>query len=269
MKDCDNYISYRDIISHIDIKGGDIVNVSSDILKLICVCRENDEAFDANIFIDAIIRKIGNSGTLLFPTYNWGFCKGGVFDYRNTLSQVGALSNAALKREDFKRTRHPIYSFAVWGHDRDYLCDLNNISAFGADSPFAYLYHRGAKNLFIGLDYKDGLAFVHYAEETAGVDYRYFKDFRGPYIDKTGIKKDLTFRMYVRNPRLCAETVISPQLDDILLNKGYYSRYTINGIYFVLIDLRGIGYIIEHDIRIKGGLIYSNATKDVQYSRSE
>ena len=96
MKVYNNYISYKDIISHIDIEEGDIVNVSSDVLKLICVCRENNEAFDSNAFIDTIIKKIGNTGTLLFPTYYWRFCKGDTFDYRNTLSQTGGLSNVAL-----------------------------------------------------------------------------------------------------------------------------------------------------------------------------
>ena len=32
-----------------------------------------------------------------------------------------------------------------------------------------------AKNLFIGIDYKNGFTFDHYFEEKIGVDYRYFK----------------------------------------------------------------------------------------------
>jgi len=262
MKDHNYYISYKDIISRIDIKNGDIVTVSSDVLKLICVCRENKEVFDPNIFIDTIIKKIGNTGTLLFPTYNLEFCKGNAFDYRNTLSQTGALSNAALKRKDFKRTKHPFYSFAVWGRDKDHLCDLNNVSAWGPDSPFAYLYERRAKNLFIGIDYKHALTFDHYVEEKVGVDYRFFKDFTAPYIDENGTKRNSTFRMYVREPSLCTITKIRPLMDDILLNKGYYSNYLINGLYFGLIDLHGIGDIMEHDIRTKGELVYPQKFKD-------
>jgi hypothetical protein len=45
-------------------------------------------------------------------------------------------------------------------------------------------------------------------------------------------------------------------MDDVLLTKGYYSKYSINGIYFALIDMHGIGDIIEHNIRTKGGLVY-------------
>ena len=256
MQAYDNYIRYKDIISHIDVKEGDIVHVSSDILRLICVCRENNEKFSPNTFIDTIINKIGDKGTLLFPAYNWGFCKGTAFDYCHTLSQVGGITNVALKRKDFKRTKHPIYSFVVWGDDQDYLCNLNNISAWGADSPFAYLYERRAKNLFIGIDYKNALSFVHYAEEKVGVKYRYFKEFSGPYIDKNGMVTNLAYSMYVRDLNVVTVTEISPLMDDVLLNKGYYSKYSINGIYFGLIDLRGMGDIMEHDIRTKGGLVY-------------
>ena len=256
-----NYVGYKYIISHLDIKKGDIINVSSDILKLICVCRENDEVFDPNIFIDTIINKIGDEGTLLFPTYNWGFCRGEVFDYHKTLSKTGALSNIALKREDFKRTKHPIYSFAVWGKDQDYLYNLKNIRSYGPNSPFAYLYENYAKNLFIGIDYKNGLTFDHFIEEKVGVDYRYYKDFTAPYIDKNGQKQNLTYRMYVRDLSLNVVTEISPRLDNILLDKGYYKKYSINGIYFSLLDLHGVGDIMEHDIRTKGGLVFPKKIK--------
>jgi len=256
MKEHNNYISYKDVISHIDIQKGDIVSVSSDILKLICVCRDNNEKFDPNTFIDTVIKKIGDKGTLLFPTYNKGFCKGIAFDYYNTLSQVGGINNVALKRKDFKRTKHPIFSFAVWGNDQDYLCNLNNISAWGVDSPFAYLYENGAKNLCIGIDYKQSASFLHYPEEKVGVSYRFFKDFTAPYIDEKGMMRNATYRMHVRDLSLNVETALSPLLDDVLLNKGYYSKYSINGIHFGLVDLRGFGDILEHDIRTKGGLIY-------------
>ena len=260
MKDYSNYISYKDIMSHIDLKEGDIVNVTSDILKLMCVCRDNKEKFDPNVFIDTIIEKIGHKGTLLFSAYNWEFGRGKVFDYHNACSQTGGLSNVALKRKDFRRTKHPIYSFAVWGNDQNYLCNLNNISAFGEDSPFAYLYKRCGKNLFIGIDYKAAFTFTHYIEEKIRVNYRSPKYFTAPYIDENGISGKLTYSMYVRDLSLDAEMIsISPRnflLDDILLSKGYYVKYFINTIYFGVVDLRGIGDIMENDLKSKGGLVY-------------
>ena len=41
---------------------------------------------DTNQIIDTIVDKIGKTGTLLLPTYNWDFCTGLRFDYFNSKS---------------------------------------------------------------------------------------------------------------------------------------------------------------------------------------
>ncbi len=65
MEEHNNYISYKEIISRIDINYGDIVVVGSDLLRFMCVCRDNKEQFNPNIFIDSIIAKIGDKETNL------------------------------------------------------------------------------------------------------------------------------------------------------------------------------------------------------------
>lgn len=256
MEPCNRYISYKEVISRVHVNKGDIVHVSSDILKFMCTCRKNAEIFDPNIFIDSLIDKIGPTGTLIFPTYNWDFCRGETFDICKTPSQSGALGNIALKRADFRRTQHPVYSFAVSGHDMDYLCGLDNVSAFGSDSPFAYMYDKGAKSLFIGIDYKDAFTLVHFVEEKVGVPYRYFKEFSGEYISEDGTVSRRIFKMYVRHLGLSVKTEISPMLDEVILGKGIYSKYLINGITLGLVDMHGIADIMEYDIRDRGILVY-------------
>lgn len=251
-----SYVSYKDIASQLDLRKGEIVNVSSDVLKLLCVCRENGESFDADVFIDTILDRVGPQGTVLFPTYSWAFCRGKVFDPRGTPSETGGLSNAALRRSDFRRTRHPIYSFAVWGKEQQTFCERDNVSAFGPDSPFAYLYEKNARNLFIGKDYKYCFAFVHYAEELVGVKYRYLKDFSSNYIEADGKRHSATYRMYVRNLDLDVMTKIHPRMDEVLGQRGDYSSTTINGVYFGIVNLRGAGDVMIRDLQEQGGLIY-------------
>ena len=86
--------------SEININNGDTVLVSSDILKILLY---NKKAFESKIspdnIIDMLKEKIGNTGNLLFPTYNWSFCEGKEFDYKNTKSLCGTLSNIALQAE--------------------------------------------------------------------------------------------------------------------------------------------------------------------------
>ena len=232
MENNDGYISYKKIISRIDLNKGDIVIVSSDILRLIYACRDNNEQFDPNIFIDSIIDKIGKKGTLLFPTYNWDYCKGKPFDYQNTISQTGYLSNVALKRKDFIRTKHPVYSHAVWGFDSEYLFNKKNKSGLGSDSEFAYLHNNKAKQLFIGdkesFWYEGAYSSIHYIEEKVGVDYRYIKNFSAPYINEMGIKKESTYSMSVRdlNHKDCdgneVSTEVAPTVTSLLIEKDYY-----------------------------------------------
>ena len=62
------------LFNNLQLKNGDKVLVSSDILKFLLKKKEKDIEQEANRIIDNLIEKIGESGTLLLPTYNWDFC---------------------------------------------------------------------------------------------------------------------------------------------------------------------------------------------------
>ena len=79
-----DYISYKEIPSHLGLRRGGVVFVSSDITNLGLNCMEHGEKFSTNALIDAFLDTIGPNGTLIFPTYNWGFCQGKTFDYHKT-----------------------------------------------------------------------------------------------------------------------------------------------------------------------------------------
>ena len=157
-----DYISYKMIPSVLKIEKGDVVLLTSDITDLFLQCQDNGEILDVNILLDHFKEAVGEEGTLLIPTYNWGFCQGKPFDYKKTPSKTGAIGNAALRRKDFIRTKHPIYSFAVWGKDADKLVAMDNIESFGSDSPFAYLEQVNAKNVFIGASLRNSFTYIHY-----------------------------------------------------------------------------------------------------------
>ena len=103
-----------DLIDKFELKSGDFVVVTGNFNRFIFKRKREDKKYDANALIDEIILKIGRSGTLAFQTFSWDFCHGLGFSVKDTKSKTGALGNLALKREDFTRTAHPIYSFAVW-----------------------------------------------------------------------------------------------------------------------------------------------------------
>ena len=139
-------LEYDKIIEKIKIKKNDKILLSADITRLLVYCKKNNKKFDANDFLNAIINKIGNNGTLILPTFNFGFCQGKTYDYLKTVPMTGHLAKVALSRKDFKRTLHPIHSFAVCGKDKNYLCNLQNLSSFDSNSPFAYMHKKSVKN---------------------------------------------------------------------------------------------------------------------------
>ncbi|MCR5001956.1 MAG: DUF4910 domain-containing protein [Lachnospiraceae bacterium] len=242
------YIKLKDLAGHLHLKKGDNVYVTSDVKQLLYDCMQHEDDTDLNILIDGIISIIGEDASLVFPTFNWSFCKGEPYDHYRTPCKTGSLGKLALKRDDFSRTRHPIYSFAVWGRDKEALCALDNKSSFGPDSPFAFMVDHGYRNLFIDKDTQHSFVFVHYAEESSGlVPYRYLKDFTGDYTDAAGNMYRATYSMNVRNLGMDVENTILP-LEDEFIEKGIEEKFFINDIEYKLIELKQSHPIIVGDV---------------------
>lgn len=181
------------------IDRGDCIYVVSDVLELAKISRECGGKLSLEDLIESMQRAAGEEGTLLFPAFNWDFCKGIGFDYYKTPSRTGALSKAALKRTDFARTLHPLYSFAVWGARQKELLANTSVDSFGPGTIFEKLYEWKAKILAIGLPALHGVSYIHHVEQMVGVPYRYSKDFVADYTDAAGVCSQRAYRMYVRD----------------------------------------------------------------------
>jgi aminoglycoside 3-N-acetyltransferase len=240
------YISFRDIADHLEIQKGDVLLVSSDIQRLATAAARNAEKFSPESFIMSLQNKLGNEGTLLFPAFNWDFCKGIAFDRFKTRCMTGSLGTAALKMEGFERSRHPIYSFAAWGRDRDKIIEMGNVSSFGGDSPFAYL-HKFGRNLVVDISLRHCFTFAHYVEEQVGVPYRYMKNFTAGYRGRDGREEIRTYSMYVRRLDINVESVIDPIGDD-LLESGLSAMKIINGVPFTVLRFADFYEAAEKDI---------------------
>lgn len=244
--------NFNKILDKLSIQSNDKVLVNSNILNLIA--RFKDQNLP-NKIINCLKNRISPGGTLLFPTYNWDFCKGKDFNFLKTKSNTGALSNLTLKMKDFKRTRNPIYSFSVYGKDKEKIATMKHFSCFGLNSPFGYLIKNQGKNLFIDLDYKEAFTFVHVAEEKIGVDYRYMKQFKGNYIDKNKNKKIQSFQMYVRKTKEVSKTVINKKFDNKLKKRGIFQQISFQKIKFSMIKIMPAYELMISDIKNKKGLI--------------
>lgn len=243
---------FKEILDNLGVNPDDKLLVNSNTLNLMIKFR--DKSLPKKI-LDILIERVASVGTLLFPTYNWEFCKGLNYDLLNTKSATGALSNLSLKKKDFLRSKNPIYSFSVYGKNKDEITQLNHYSCFSLDSPFGYLIRNKGKNLFIDLDYKDALTFVHVAEEEVGVSYRYHKKFTGKYLDKNRVEKIENFEMYVRKEDKVSTTFIDKKFDDKLLEKKGLKTVTDNNITFSVVDIEIAYNLMVEDIKLNKGLI--------------
>jgi aminoglycoside 3-N-acetyltransferase len=237
-------VQLQETIDKLGIQSGDVILVSSNIIRLLGTIKNKDIP---EFFIDLLQKAVGKKGTLLFPTFNWDFCQGKPFDYYKTPSKTGFLSKVALQRKDFKRTRHPIYSFAVWGEHQGYLCSLDNTDSFGSGSPFDFLYKQHGKNLLVDIDYQSSFTFLHFVEESVGVTYRYIKEFTSIYIDEYSESKQKKYSMYVRNLEIETENNIN-LIGSVFEYLGVARKKIINSIPFIIIDINSTFDIIKDDI---------------------
>ena len=243
---------------NLGVKKGDILYISSDVtvltLDAVRKCglkgKKDIDSFYGQL-TDAMQNMVSENGTLMFPVFTWSFCKGTPYDAKTTQGEVGALGNWILNnRPDFKRTKHPLYSFMVWGKDADVLVNMENRTAWGKDSPFAYLHEHGGKNLIINVSLSGSFTFLHYVEESIHVPHRYYKDFHGRYLDAQGNAKDRTYTMFVRDLDIDS-TQVTP--DDCLVEAGVARKAYFGNVLLQLVDLADAFKVIEENLRYHNG----------------
>ncbi len=149
--------------------------------------------------IDSLLEVLGEEGTLIMPTFNFDFCKGAPWDVRNTLSQMGVITNMVRENPEAKRVFHPIYSFAIIGEHAETLTRERYKSSFEKKSLFGKLRDLNGKIMIIGLSYTNSMTFFHHIEQMEGVDYRYLKAFTGTVTEQNGEAYEDTFTMLVRD----------------------------------------------------------------------
>lgn len=254
-----DFTEIKKSLSELGIQQGDIVYVASDITSLLCMAFKQGVKKPAqrdqylSELVDVFQGTVGKTGTLLFPVFSWDFCRGKNFDIRTSLGEVGNWNNWILQnRNDFLRTRHPMYSFMVWGQDAPLLAALDNKDAWGKDSPFAYLHHHGGKMVLFNVSLQRGFTFMHYIEQSSLVPYRYMKAFKGTYIDSKDRSSERVYTMYVRDLDIISEEYLP---DSFLLQQGAMREIRENQTAQILkvIDLPFAFDVVSDDLKNHGG----------------
>ena len=249
--------SIKENIKKIGVNEGDTLYIASDITNLLyiakseCGIRIKQRDDFLNKFVNTLQEAVGTEGTLLFPVFSWDFCRGKGFDINKTQGEVGALNNWILNnRDDFRRTKHPMYSFMVWGKLAHTFLAMNNQDAWGDAGPFTYLRDNGGKQLFFDIEAHQGITFGHYVEQCVDVPYRHPKYFFGDYTDKNGITEKRCYSMYVRDLDVIQEISIT---NDWLISNGVATGCDCNGISLTLCELEKAYPLIYNDMKNMSG----------------
>lgn len=180
----------------VGIRKGDIILVHSDSSPVLQ--HKNIESLtDAlDLLKECFLNVLGPTGTLVVPTFNYDFCKGQPYSHEKSMSQVGMFTNFILLDKTSYRSFHPIFSFAAIGPDAKNVCNNISKSSFGIDSVFHKLHKLNAKMIFFNVSF-EFCTFIHYVEQSIGVDYRFLKYFKGK-VKMNDIEWEDSFDFYVR-----------------------------------------------------------------------
>ena len=181
------------------LEKGDIVLIHSSLKRTLIKYKDSDEEINPTIILESFLDAVGQTGTILLPTFNFGFTRGETFDIRNTRSEMGALSEVGRLYPGSVRSGHPIYSFVAIGEKTEFFRGINNFSAYGSDSPFDVLRRFDGKIAVLDLEENQSMTNNHYIEEMNRMDIRYHKNFTGKYIDEDGISTTRTYQIFVRD----------------------------------------------------------------------
>jgi aminoglycoside 3-N-acetyltransferase len=206
--------------------------------------------------IDALLGVLGPDGTLIVPTFNFGFCEGERFDARNTPSRMGVLSELVRTDPRSRRVEHPIYSFAAIGARAEQAAAISDPSSYGAESLFGRLREWDGKIMIAGLSYNDSFTFLHHVEEIEGVGYRYHKNFTGMVTDMDGHTRERTVSMYVRDVERGVVTS-GNAMGELLANQGHIHSARIGDATVRLMRARPVFFATRRALRSEPHLLYT------------
>jgi len=155
---------------------------------------------DRTALLDAHIDMICHAGcerSLWLPAFNYDFPRTGIFDVRESESQLGPIPERFRTSAAAWRTPIPIFSIAGIGYDPRPRWGVRT-DPFGPDSIFAELVNQDGVVLYYGDTFHYN-TLVHFSERTSGGPvYRYDKTFPGRVIMADGSVLEGSLDYHVR-----------------------------------------------------------------------
>jgi|SRR5271157_1083942 len=213
-------------LAAVGLKAGDGVMVHSALQFLGQPVGGLGMYYDALCSLLDIGRGTG-TGTLVVPTFNFGFARGQPFDQANTpAEEMGVFPEYVRSQPGARRTPHPMQSLAAVGALAADLAGRDTTSAFDPGSAFDRMVELNFKLLLLGADVRF-TSLIHYVEQRMQVPYRYWKEFTGEVRLAGRPAQVRTYRMFARDLALDPEVSSAP-VQKLLEKHGVWSSVTLN-----------------------------------------
>jgi len=166
-----------DSLISLGVKQGDVLFLAADLLRVGYFSKNRSQTLSD--WIDILLACVGNSGTLIIPSYTKTFKrfkKNNNIIFSNTVdSSSGPLSQAILNHPSSYRSSHPTNSCVGIGKYAEYILqdhDVNSTSYY----PYGKIVELGGKNLMIGALNSKHLSpmAIHYAQEVLGLTNKHY-----------------------------------------------------------------------------------------------
>lgn len=158
--------------------------------------------------IEALLEVIGQNGNLLMPTspnasFQIEYAKQNpVFDVLNSPSKLGSITEYFRKLPGVIRSAHPTEPVAALGPDAQWLTEghFNEPTPYTKDSPFARIYNKNGKILYLGVSLDNAGTNLHTLEDAVDFKYPVYADewFEFTIVDVQG--KSHQTKTRVHNP---------------------------------------------------------------------
>ena len=217
-------------LQKVGIKKGDTIMIHGDagVAAMLQTSKRNK----INMLFDQIKKFIGKEGTILIPSYSYSACNKKTFDINKSPSDLGLFSESFRKRSDVSRTLHPIFSFSIYGKKKNFFKNAKIETCFGKDSIFDFFKKVNGKIICLGCSF-NRVTFIHHVEETYGVNYRYFKIFRGSIKNKKKkylVKVNFFVRNLNKKSSLNLDRLYKYLQKNKLIKEIDFGRYKMNAI---------------------------------------
>lgn len=173
--------SVAEFFKNAGVVKGDTIFLHSDAI-VTAEMEGKDINEKAETLFAGILGALGEQGTLVVPTFTYSATKGEIYNVQHTKSDVGLLTEIFRKRPGVLRSLNPAFSVAASGAQAKAFAATSMDDCFGEKTSFELLYKLNGWIFTLGCSF-DRVTFIHYVDQAAKVDYRYFKTFPATIVN--------------------------------------------------------------------------------------